>query len=71
MPIIVVTRLRLKDPAFLNDFFNAAASSLERQVRSLCGFSYSAARRSWAARPMGLRPLRTADRLGLAFVWPG
>ena len=34
MPIIVVTRLRLKHPAVLNDFFNAAASSLEQAQKA-------------------------------------
>lgn len=34
MPIIVVTRLRLKDPAVLSDFFNAAAACLEQAQKS-------------------------------------
>jgi heme-degrading monooxygenase HmoA len=30
MPVIVVTRLRLKDPALLEEFFTAAVASLEQ-----------------------------------------
>jgi hypothetical protein len=30
MPVIVVTRLRLRDPAFLDDFFAAAVGALEQ-----------------------------------------
>jgi hypothetical protein len=32
--VIVVTRLRLKDPGVLNDFFNGAAASLEQAQKS-------------------------------------
>jgi hypothetical protein len=34
MPVIVVTRLRLKDPALLDDFFAAAVGSLEQAKAS-------------------------------------
>ena len=34
MAVIVVTRLRLKDPGMLNDFFNGAAASLEQAQKS-------------------------------------
>ena len=34
MAVIVVTRLRLKDPALLPDFFTAAAGSLEQAKKS-------------------------------------
>jgi hypothetical protein len=34
MPVIVVTRLRLKDPALLDDFFTAAVASLEQAKAS-------------------------------------
>jgi hypothetical protein len=34
MAVIVVTRLRLKDPGVLNDFFNGAAASLEQAQKS-------------------------------------
>ena len=34
MAVIVVTRLRLKEPGVLNDFFNGAAASLEQAQKS-------------------------------------
>ena len=34
MPVIVVTRLRLKDPGLLDDFFTAAVASLEQAKKS-------------------------------------
>ncbi len=34
MPVIVVTRLRLKDPALLDEFFTAAVASLEQAKKS-------------------------------------
>ena len=34
MAVIVVTRLRLKDPALLNDFFTGASASLEQAQKS-------------------------------------
>jgi hypothetical protein len=34
MPIMVVTRLRLKDPGVLNDFFAGASASLEQAQKS-------------------------------------
>jgi hypothetical protein len=34
MPVIVVTRLRLRDPALLDDFFAAAVASLEQAQKS-------------------------------------
>jgi hypothetical protein len=36
MPVVVVTRLRLRDPALLDDFFTAAVASLE-QAKSSAG----------------------------------
>lgn len=36
MPVVVVTRLRLKDPALLDDFFTAAVATLE-QAKSSAG----------------------------------
>ena len=35
MPVIVVTRLRLKDPVFLDEFFTAAVASLEQAKLSV------------------------------------
>jgi hypothetical protein len=34
MPVIVVTRLRLKDPSLLDEFFTAAVGSLEQAKKS-------------------------------------
>jgi hypothetical protein len=34
MPVIVVTRLRLKDPALLDEFFTAAVSAIEQAQKS-------------------------------------
>ena len=34
MPVIVVTRLRLKDPALLDEFFTAAVAAIEQAQRS-------------------------------------
>jgi quinol monooxygenase YgiN len=34
MPVIVVTRLRLKDPSLLNDFFTSAVALLEQAQQS-------------------------------------
>jgi hypothetical protein len=34
MPVMVVTRLRLKDPALLTDFFTAAVASLEQAKKA-------------------------------------
>ena len=34
MPIIVVTRLRLKDPALLDEFFTAAVAAIEQAQKS-------------------------------------
>jgi quinol monooxygenase YgiN len=34
MPVIVVTRLRLKDPAILDEFFTAAVAAIEQAQRS-------------------------------------
>ncbi len=34
MPVIVVTRLRLKDPALLNEFFTAAVAAIEQAQKS-------------------------------------
>jgi hypothetical protein len=36
MPVVVVTRLRLRDPALLDDFFTAAVAALE-QAKSSAG----------------------------------
>jgi hypothetical protein len=36
MPIIVVTRLRLRDPALLDEFFTAAVAVLEQAKNSDC-----------------------------------
>jgi hypothetical protein len=34
MPVIVVTRLRLKDPALLDEFFTAAVAAIEQAQKS-------------------------------------
>lgn len=34
MPIIVVTRLRLRDPSLLEEFFTHAAAVLEQAIKS-------------------------------------
>jgi hypothetical protein len=34
MPVVVVTRLRLKDPALLNEFFTDAVSAIEQAQKS-------------------------------------
>ena len=34
MPVIVVTRLRLKDPALLDEFFTAAVAATEQAQKS-------------------------------------
>jgi len=34
MPVIVVTRLRLRDPAFLDEFFTAAVAVVEQAKNS-------------------------------------
>jgi heme-degrading monooxygenase HmoA len=34
MPVIVVTRLRLRDPSLLNDFFTAAVADLEQAKKA-------------------------------------
>lgn len=34
MPVIVITRLRLKDPAFFNEFFASAVAVVEQAQRS-------------------------------------
>ena len=34
MPVIVVTRLRLKDPALLGEFFTAAVAATEQAQKS-------------------------------------
>lgn len=34
MPVIVVTRLRLKDPALLDEFFTDAVTAIEQAMRS-------------------------------------
>jgi len=34
MPVIIVTRLRLKDPALLDEFFTAAVASIEQATKS-------------------------------------
>jgi quinol monooxygenase YgiN len=34
MPVVVVTRLRLKDPALLDEFFTAAVSAIEQAQKS-------------------------------------
>jgi hypothetical protein len=34
MPVIVVTRLRLKEPGLLDEFFTAAAAVLDQALKS-------------------------------------
>ena len=34
MPVIVVTRLRLKDPALLDEFFTDAVAAIEQATKS-------------------------------------
>jgi hypothetical protein len=34
MPVIVVTRLRLKDPGLLNEFFTDAVAAIEQAQKS-------------------------------------
>ena len=45
MPVIVVTRLRLKDPALLNEFFTDAVAAIEQAQKSAGNLGRRARRR--------------------------
>ena len=50
MPVIVVTRLRLKDPALLDEFFTDAVTAIE-QAQKAEGLTHSSAANQARAFP--------------------
>ena len=59
MPVIVVTRLRLKDPALLDEFFTAAVAAIEQAQKSTGNLAPDALADTnnawWSVRPTARR----------------
>jgi len=59
MPVIVVTRLRLKDPALLDEFFTAAVAAIEQAQKSTGNLGADALADAnnawWSVRPTARR----------------
>jgi len=60
MPVIVVTRLRLKDPALLNEFFTDAVAAIEQAQKSAGNLGADANNAWWSVSAWQGRDLMRA-----------
>jgi hypothetical protein len=52
MPVIVVTGLRLRDPALLDELFTAAVAAIEQAMKSGCLVTAGSSTGDWLPEPV-------------------